>query len=316
MQVRRLGGSGLEVSRLALGTMSWGAAVDEFVADEQLLTFLDSGGTLLDTAPIYGDGNGEQVIGGLLAKHGLRDRIVLAGKAGVARRDGRVVTDGSLRSLLAQLDRSLADLGTDHLDLWQIHRWDDSVPIEETMSALDLAVRSGRVRYVGISNFSGWQTAVAHAAYARLGNGVPLLSSQVEYSLVQRDCEREVLPALAHLGMGLLAWSPLGRGVLTGKYRRGVPADSRAADERWEAFVAPYLTPEKLPIVDALAAAATGLGVSIAHVALAWVRDQPQVASAIIGARTAAQLSESLASENLELPQEIHDALTDVSLGV
>ncbi len=315
MQVRRLGGSGLEVSRLALGTMSWGAAVDEYVADEQLLAFLDAGGTLLDTAPIYGDGRAERVIGDLLGKHGVRDRIVLAGKAGVVRRDGKVVTDGSLRSLLAQLDQSLADLGTDHLDLWQIHRWDDTVPVDETMAALDHAVRSGRVRYVGISNFSGWQSVAAHTAYARLGGGVPLVSTQVEYSLAHRDAEVEVVPAVGHLGMSVLAWSPLGRGVLTGKYRHGVPADSRAADSRWEAFVAPYLTSDRGHVVDALAAAAGGLGVPISHVALAWLRDHPRVASAVVGARTTQQLVESLGSESLELPAEIHAALSDVSEG-
>lgn len=316
MQLSRLGGSGLEVSRLALGTMSWGAAVDEYVADEQLVAFLDAGGTLLDTAPIYGDGACEELIGSLLAKHGARDRIVLAGKAGVVRRDGRVVTDGSLRSLLQQLDRSLADLGTDHLDLWQVHRWDDTVPVDETMAALDQAVRAGKVRYAGISNYAGWQTVAAQHAYSRLGGGVPLVSTQIEYSLLHRSPEIEVLPAAQHAGLGVLAWSPLGRGVLTGKYRAGVPADSRAADARWEAFVAPHLTSSKLRVVDALAAAAEGLGASISHVALAWLRDQQAVASAIVGARTTAQLLESLGSEQLELPAEITAALSDVSEGV
>lgn len=315
MQLRRLGGSGLEVSRLGLGTMSWGAAVDEYVAEEQLEAFVGAGGTLLDTAPIYGDGGAEPLIGDLIAKHGLRDRVVLAGKAGVLRRDGGIATDGSVRSLLAQLDRSLSDLRTDHLDLWQIHRWDPTVPIDETMSALDLAVRSGRVRYVGISNFAGWQTVAAHHAHARLGGGVPLVSTQIEYSLAHREPEAEVLPAVAHLGMGVLAWSPLGRGVLTGKYRSGVPVDSRAADSRWEAFVAPYLSADTTRVVDALAAAANGLGTPIGHVALAWVRDRPGVTSAIVGARTTAQLLDSLGSESLELPHEIHAALTDVSEG-
>ncbi len=296
--------------------MSWGAAVDEYVADEQLRLFLDAGGTLLDTAPIYGDGSCEQLIGTLLAKHGVRDRIVLAGKAGVVRRDGRVATDGSLRSLMQQLETSLTDLGTDHLDLWQIHRWDDTVPVDETMAALDQAVRSGKVRYAGISNFSGWQTVAAQHAFTRLGGGIPLVSTQIEYSLVHRSPEIEVLPAAAHAGLGILAWSPLGRGVLTGKYRGGVPADSRAADARWEAFVAPHLTPSKVRVVDALAAAAEGLGAAISHVALAWLRDQPAVASAIVGARTTAQLAQSLGSEELVLPPEITAALSDVSEGV
>lgn len=293
--------------------MSWGAAVDEFVAGEQLSSFLGSGGTLLDTAPIYGDGACEKVIGALLAKTGVRNQLVLAGKAGVVRRGQQVVTDGSLRSLLAQLDQSLSDLGTDHLDLWQIHRWDRTVPIEETMAALDQAVRSGKVRYGGISNFAGWQSVAAQDAFTRLGGGVPLVSTQIEYSLVHREPEIETIPAAEHSGLGILAWSPLGRGVLTGKYRGGIPADSRAADARWESFVSTHLTASKSRVVDALAAAAQGLGVPISHVALAWLRSQPKVASAIVGARTTAQLAESLASESLELPGEILVALTDVS---
>lgn len=295
--------------------MSWGAAVDEFIADEQLTAFLDAGGTLLDTAPIYGDGSCEQVIGSILAKRGVRDHLVLAGKAGVVRRNGHVVTDGSLGSLLQQLDQSLSDLGTGHLDLWQIHRWDDSVPIDETMAAVDQAVRSGRVRYAGISNFAGWQTVAAQHSFARLGGGVPLVSTQIEYSLLHRTPEIETLPAAAHVGLSVLAWSPLGRGVLTGKYRHGVPGDSRAADSRWEAFVAPYLSASKTRVVDALAAAAEGLGVPISHVALAWLHSQPAVASAIVGARTTEQLRESLGSESLELPAEITAALSDVSEG-
>lgn len=316
MQVRRLGGSGLEVSRLGLGTMSWGAAVDEYVAEEQLALYLEMGGSLIDTAPIYGDGRCEELLGRLLAKSGARESLVLAGKAGLVHRGSQVVRDTSRRSLLNQLDQSLRELGTDHLDLWQVHRWDEVTPIEEVMSALDLAINAGKVRYAGISNFTGWQTALAHIAFGSHGGGVPLVSTQVEYSLMHRDPEEEVIAAASHLGMSVLCWSPLGRGVLTGKYRRGVPIDSRAADERWEPFVAPYLAPEKSHIVDAVAAAADGLGFSMAHVALAWVRDRPTVASAIIGARTAEQLAESLASEELELPQEIQTALSDVSQGV
>lgn len=315
MRVNRLGGSGLEVSRLALGTMSWGAAVDEYVADELLETFLEAGGTTIDTAPIYGDGACEHLLGSLLTRHGIRDRVILAGKAGVVRREGRVVTDASLRSLLQQLDRTLEDLGTDHLDLWQVHRWDDSVPVEETMAALDQAVRSGRVRYAGISNYNGWQTVAAQSAYTRLGGGVPLVSTQIEYSLVRRDPEIETIPATAHAQMSVLAWSPLGRGVLTGKYRGGLPSDSRAADPRWEAFVAPYLTPDKARIVEALAAAAEGLGVPVPHVALSWLLGRPAVGSAIVGARTVAQLRELLGADALDLPTEIASALDDVSEG-
>ena len=314
MHYRRVGRSGLSVSRLGLGTMTWGSSVDSYEAADQLATFLDAGGTLVDTAPIYGDGACEELLGTLLAKTGARDDVVLAGKAGFARRGDEVVKDGSRRGLLDQLDRSLRLLGTDHLDLWQIHTPDLEVPLEETLGALEHAVRTGRTRYVGISNFTGWQTGVAHTWLAGRADGVPLVSSQVEYSLVNRDPEDEVVPAAHHLGMGVLAWSPLGRGVLTGKYRGGVvPAGSRAASPGWDEFVGAYLTPGKSGVVEALARASEGLGVTIAHVAIAWLLERPQVSAAIVGARTTSQLQENLASEDLELPPEILQALDDVS---
>lgn len=291
--------------------MTWGAAVDSYEAADQLGVFLDAGGTLIDTAPIYGDGACEELLGSLIAKAGVRDDIVLAGKAGFIRRGGAVVKDGSRGTLLNQLDLSLRQLGTDHLDLWQIHTPDLTVPLEETLGALEHAVRSGRTRYVGISNFTGWQTGIAHTWLAE--RGIPLISTQVEYSLINRDPEAEVVPATAHLGMGLFAWSPLGRGVLSGKYREGIPTDSRAATPGWEAFVGEHLTPAKASVVEALARASEGLGVTIAHVALAWLVERPQISAAIVGARTTSQLQENLASEDLVLPTEIIQALDDVS---
>ena len=311
MHYRRVGRSGLEVSRLALGTMTWGSSVDAYEAAEQLAAFRDAGGTLVDTAPIYGDGSCEELLGKLLAQAGGRDELVLAGKAGFTRRRGEVVKDGSRGSLLDQLDVSLGQLGVDHLDLWQIHTPDLDVPLEETLGALEHAVRTGRTRYVGISNFSGWQTGVAHTWLA--ARDIPLISTQVEYSLVNRDPEDEITQAADHLGMGLLAWSPLGRGVLTGKYRAGVPSDSRGASPGWDEFVGAYLTPAKSGVVEALARASEGLGVTIAHVAIAWLLERPQISAAIIGARTTSQLQENLASEDLTLPPEIVQALDDVS---
>jgi aryl-alcohol dehydrogenase-like predicted oxidoreductase len=313
MQHRRVGRSGLEVSRLALGTMTWGSSVDAYDAEEQLSTFLDAGGTLVDTAPIYGDGACEELLGTLVAKAGVRDRVVLAGKAGLGRRGGEVVRDGSRGALLDQLDTSLRRLGTDHLDLWQIHTPDPHVPLEETLGALEHAVRTGRTRYVGVSNFTGWQIGIGHTWLAARAEGVPLVSNQVEYSLVDRDPEDEVVPAASHLGMGVLAWSPLGRGVLSGKYRAGVPTDSRAATPGWDGFVGEHLTPGKAAVVEALARASEGLGVTIAHVALSWLLGRPQLSSAIVGARTTAQLQENLAAEDVELPAEIVQALDDVS---
>lgn len=293
--------------------MSWGAETDEFAAQDQLELFLEAGGTLVDTAPVYGDGTAEALLGRLIAKAGVRDDLVIAGKAGIHQGDAGVVRDASRRALMNQLDQSLRDLGTDHLDLWQVHHWDAKTPVEETIATLDNAVRMGKVRYAGICNYSGWQTAVAQNWYAKVNPAEKLVSTQVEYSLVNRQIETEVLPAAQYAGMDLLVWSPLGRGVLTGKYRGGIPGDSRAASDHWENFVAPYLP--LTHIVDAVAKAADGLGVSPSHIALAWVRDQPGVAAAIVGARTASQLAESLSSEDLELPQEIRDALNDVSRG-
>ncbi len=187
------------------------------------------------------------------------------------------------------------------MDLWLVHTWSDDAPLEETLAALDHAVSSGRTRYVGISNYSGWQTAWA-ASWQRAGSGrTPLAATQVEYSLVHRETELEVMPTAAALGLGVLPWSPLGRGVLTGKYRHGVPADSRAASPHFEAFVTKYLDGRSRRIVDAVVTAADGLGATPLEVALAWVRDRPGVTAPIVGARTAAQLRGALAAEDLVL---------------
>ena len=312
MQERHVGHSGLQVSRLGLGTMTFGSQVDELEAEDQLTAFLEAGGTFVDTAPVYGDGRAEALVGDLLAKRGVRDDVVLASKAVVGLRRGQVVSDASHGHVLAQLDASLRALRTDHLDLWQLHAWDPLTPWEETLAALEHAVSSGRVRYVGLSNFSGWQVGVARTSATR-ALGPLLVSHQVEYSLLNRTIEDEVVPAAQHLGLGTIAWSPLARGVLTGKYRSGVPSDSRAAVPQWEHFMAPYLSPECAPVVESVVRAAEGLDVSPAHVALAWVRERPTVATTLLGARTTAQLRTLLASEALDLPAEIVSALDDVS---
>lgn len=308
MQYRRVGASGLRVSQFGLGTMGFGSSVDEIEAEEMLRAFLDTGGTLVDTAPIYGDGRTEPLVGTLLGKLDVRGEIVLSGKAGLAHRDGSVVRDASRRTLLDQLDQSLRDLGTDHLDLWQVHRWDDSTPIDETLAALEFALSSGRVRYVGVSNFDGWQFATVAASV-----GPRIVSNQVEYSLLHRGVEDEVVPAAIHHGAGIVAWAPLGRGVLTGKYRTGIPGDSRAADPRWDGYVRPYLDASHAHILEAVAKAADGLDITMSHVALAWLLRRPSVASVLVGARTTAQLSESLATDVDAVPAEIISALDDVS---
>jgi aryl-alcohol dehydrogenase-like predicted oxidoreductase len=310
MEQRHLGRSGLSVSRLGLGTMTWGSYTDETDAAVQLTTFVAAGGNLLDTADVYCGGDSERVIGALLGDVVDRDDLIIATKA-VLTSDG--ARDASRRHLLRALDASLRRLGVDHVDLWQLHAYDTGTPLEETLSALDEAVASGRTRYVGVSNYAAWQLASA-ATWQRAWPGrTPIVSTQVEYSLLRRDVEDDVLPAAADLGVGVLPWSPLGRGVLTGKYRTGIPADSRAATPHYAEFVQPYLGERGAQIVESVSTAAEGLGVSPLAVALSWVRDQPGVVAPIVGARTAAQLAVILESETITLPAEIRDALDDVS---
>jgi aryl-alcohol dehydrogenase-like predicted oxidoreductase len=313
MEARRLGRSGLKVGRLGLGTMMWGRDTDEHEAKDQLRTFVDAGGTLIDTAAGYGDGESERVIGGLLASTVDRDDIVLATKAGISRRTGERVVNTSRKALLDALDGSLRRLGVEHVDVWQVHTWSDETPLDETLAACDHAVTSGKARYVGISNFSGWQTGRAVTWQQAVPGRAALVSTQVEYSLLERGIEREVLPAAAALGLGVLPFSPLGAGVLTGKYRSGTPADSRAASPYFSRFVERMLDDRARRIVDAVCIAADGLEATPLEVALAWVRDAPGVTAPIVGARTVAQLRASLGSERLTLPAEIRAALDEVS---
>lgn len=313
MQMRSLGHTGLTVSRLGLGTLTWGRDTDEHEARAQLAAFTEAGGTLVDTAAGYGDGSAEELLGTLLGDVVRRDDIVIATKAGIGRVRGARTADASRGFLTRSLDASLKRLGVDTVDLWQVHTWVDDTPLEETLSALDFAVTTGRAAYVGISNYSGWQMAQAATWQAAVPGRARLASNQVEYSLLNRSIETEVVPAAQALGLGLLPWSPLGRGVLTGKYRGGTPADSRAASPHFGAFVGGYLTERHSRIVEAVARAAEGLGWSPLEVALTWVRDRAGVTAPIVGARTAAQLEGSLTVESLELPAEIASALDDIS---
>lgn len=300
------------MSRIGLGTMTWGRDTDEHESSELLDTFLAAGGTLVDTADVYADGESEKILGRLLVDPDRREQVVLATKA-VSRPTSSRRFDASRGHLLNSLNSSLRRLGVENIDIWQLHAWDPLTPIEETLSAVDAAVTSGKVHYIGVSNYSGWQTATVAAMQAAIPGRVVPVSAQVEYSLLQRGVEREVVPALRAHGMGLIAWSALGRGVLSGKYRAGIPADSRAGNPVFASFVQPYLTEQARRIADAVATAAEGLGVSPAEVALAWVRDQPGVTSALVGTRTTAQLRTALASEDLQIPDQISQALSDVS---
>jgi aryl-alcohol dehydrogenase-like predicted oxidoreductase len=313
MEKRKAGGSGLSLSRLGLGTMTWGRDTDEIEAADQCRAFLDAGGNFIDTAATYGDGDSERVIGGLIGTLFNRDDVVIATKAGITFSDGTRTVNATRHHLIAELDKSLARLGTDFVDVWQIHAWDESTPLDDTLSALDYAYTTGRARYVGISNYSGWQ--IARAATKQQANSMkaPLTTVQSEYSLLNREVEIEVLDAAQECGLGFLAWAPLARGVLTGKYRKGIPSDSRGAAPHFAKHIEPYLDSRSSRIVEAVAVAAEGLGFSPLEVALAWVRDAPGVTTSLIGARTGAQLRGVLKSEEISLPEIVRNALNDVS---
>ena len=315
MQRRAVGNSGLQVSRLGLGTLTWGRETRLEDATGLLRSFVAAGGSLVDTAAAYAAGDAERMIGRLMRTGGIaRDELVIATKAGFGIRDGQRVVDTSRGALLADLQSSLRRLGTDHIDIWQLHAWGQA-PLEESLAAIDTAVGSGMVRYAGVSNFVGWQTAQAATWQAAFPGRTPITCTQVEYSLLARRAEVEVIPAVRAFGMGLLPWSPVGRGVLTGKYRSGRPRGSRGASQHFAWFVDPYLEPRSRAVVDAVATAADGLDLTPGQVALLWARDAPGVTAPLLGARTVAQLEPFLATEELELPAEITAALDDISGG-
>ena len=313
MEMRRAGNSGLSLSRLGLGTMTWGRDTDTHEAADQCRAFIEAGGNFIDTSSTYGDGDSERVIGGLIGTLFKREEVAIATKAGISFPDGVRTINNSRQSLIAELDKSLSRLETDYVDIWQIHAWDPFTPLEDTLSALDYAFSSGKARYVGISNFSGWQSARAITIQESNSAKAPIVTHQVEYSLLNRSIEDEILPCADETGIGILAWAPLGRGVLTGKYRKGIPSDSRAAAPHFVKHVEPYLREKPQRIVEAVAVAAEGLGFAPLEVALAWVRDTPGITSAIVGARTGAQLRGILTSEEIVLPSVVRDALNEIS---
>ena len=283
--------------------MTWGRDTDIHEARDQFNLYHEAGGRFIDTADVYSDGVSEEIVGEFCRE---QPDVLISSKAGSVRTNRR--RDASRSHLLTALDASLRRLRRTHIDVWHIHAWDPYTPIEETLSAAEHAIDSGKVRYLGISNYSGWQLTSA-----ALGSKYPIISAQMEYSLLQRGIEREVVPAAEDLGVGIMAWSPLGRGVLTGKYRHGTPADSRAATSHFSAFITPYLNDRSRAIVDAVCTAAEGLGLTPIDVALVWTSARRQVSSAVIGARTAAQLRVVLNSVNAQIPPEIHEALDEVS---
>ncbi|MDR1432625.1 MAG: aldo/keto reductase [Propionibacteriaceae bacterium] len=315
MRHRQVGKSGLSVSRTGLGTLTWGRDTSYEDARRMALAFVEAGGDLIDTAAAYGGGDAERIIGKLIRTELNRESLVIATKAGFVSRDGKQAIDTSRQTLLADLRESLRRLHTDHIDLWQLHAWGDA-PLEESLAAIDTAVAAGSVRYAGVSNFVGWQTAQAATWQRAFPGRAKLASAQVEYSLLARRAEFEIIPALRAFGMGLFPWSPLGRGVLTGKYSAGsVPRGSRADAEHFSWFIEPYLGQPSSAIVYAVQVAARGMEMTPAQVALLWVRDAPGVTAPLLGSRNLAQLRPLLEAEQFELPPEITQALDDVSGG-
>lgn len=301
-----MGTSGLRVSRTGLGTLTWGGDTDADEAAAELVAFVDAGGTLVDTCPAYADGAAQTVLADLIGDLVPRSAVVLSAASGM--RHGGVL-DCSRRGLLDQLDATLAELGTDHVDLWQVGGWDETTPAAEVLDSLEQAVRSGRARYAGVRDYAGWQLATAAAQ----ATGPGVVAVQAEYSLLERGVEADLAPAAKYHGVGLLAAVPLARGVLTGKYREGTPADSRGASTQLAASLKPHRGKAAARVVEAVMTAADGLGTSPLAVALAWVRDRPGVASTIVGARTAGQLTGVLAEDDVMLPTAIRAALDDVS---
>lgn len=308
MEYRTLGHSGCAVSSLCLGTMTFGVETDEPGAHQQLDRFIEAGGNLVDTADVYGDGRSEEIIGRWFASRpaDVTEPVVLATKGRFARGhdDSPNGAGLSARHLTRALDASLQRLGLESVDLYQVHAYDPLTPIEETLRTLDAFIRAGKIRYYGLSNFTGWQlTKAVHLARAL--NVAEPVTLQPQYSLLAREIEWEIVPAVLDAGMGMLPWSPLGGGWLSGKYQRdqrptgatrlgddpnrGMEAyDRRGTERTWN-------------VIDAVQKVAEDRGVPMAEVALAWVTDRPGVSSTILGARTLSQLETNLRAAGLHL---------------
>ena len=306
MDYRTLGDSGCAVSTFGLGTMTFGVEADEPGAHEQLDHFVEAGGTLVDTADVYGDGRSEEIIGRWLASRptGITEPVVLATKGRFSLNDSPNGAGLSARHLTRALDASLRRLGVEAVDLYQVHAFDPWTPLEETVRTLDGFARAGKIRYWGLSNFTGWQlTKAVHLARAL--NAAGPVTLQPQYSLLVREIEWEIVPAAMDAGLGLLTWSPLGGGWLSGKYQRGQrPSGATRLGEDPNRGMEAYDrrgTRRTWDVIDAVQKIAEQRGVSMAEIALAWVSDRPAVTSTILGARTAGQLATNLRAADLHL---------------
>ncbi|MGR3278030.1 aldo/keto reductase [Acaryochloris marina NIES-2412] len=320
-QYYTLGSSGLRVSRLALGTMTfgteWGWGADRDTANQLFNTYVEAGGNFIDTADLYTNGTSETWIGEFVQERGLRDRVAIATKFSYNADPGNPNAGGNGRkNILRAIDRSLQRLGTDYIDLYILHTWDSITPAEEVIRTLDDLVRAGKVRYVGLSDVPAWYASRAQTI-AELRGYEPLASLQLEYSLVERNIESEFIPLGTQQGMGVMAWSPLASGLLSGKYkpseqgnegtgRLGTlagadnPVFNKFTDRNWK-------------IVAELESVAKEVGRSMAQVAVNWAANQPGIASVIVGATKLHQLEDNLKALDFDLPVELRDRLTQTS---
>jgi aryl-alcohol dehydrogenase-like predicted oxidoreductase len=318
MEYRTLGNTGTVVSTLCLGTMTFGAESDEQVATAQLDRFLEQGGNFLDTADVYSDGESERSIGRwLAARPGARDQVVVATKGRFPRGDGPNDVGLSRVGLTQALDASLRRLGVETIDLYQAHAWDPLTPIEETLRFFDDAVRAGKVQYVGVSNFIGWQLRKA-ALLAQQRGLAPIVTLQPQYNLLQRGVEFELIHVCVSEHIGILPWSPLGGGWLSGKYQRDVPptGSTRLGEDPergMEAFARRNPEERTWRVIDVVRSVAEAQGISMARVALAWLVDRPAVTSVILGARTLEQLDDNLGAADLHLSAEETARLDEAS---
>jgi aryl-alcohol dehydrogenase (NADP+) len=321
MQYRTLGGTGTVVSAQCLGAMTFGNESREEVAHAQLDRFVEAGGNFVDTANVYSRGVSEEIIGRWQkTRPGLRDQLVIATKGRFPMGDGPNDAGLTRTNLSRALDASLRRLQVDAIDLYQAHAWDPLTPIEETLGFFDDAVRAGKIRYAGVSNFLGWQLQKA-ALLTQFRGLAPIVTLQPQYNLLVRDIEFELVDVCRNERIGILPWSPLAGGWLSGKYARdhaptGATRLGEDPERGMEAYAPRNAQERTWQVIDAVRQVAEGRGVSMAQVALAWVADRPAVTSVILGARTVEQLDDNLGAADLHLSDEETAQLTAVSAAI
>jgi len=317
MNYRMMGSTGLRVSELCLGAMTFGRETTEDISQQMLNTFVDVGGNFIDTADVYSQGISEEILGRWLQGQ-RREDFVIATKVRWSMGDGPNDIGLSRKHILSAVEDSLSRLGTDYIDLYQVHMWDPDTPIEETLRTLDSLVKSGKVRYIGVSNFTGWQLQKAIDLSRQMGLE-QFTCLQPLYNLLDRETELELIPICLNEGLGVIPWSPLRGGWLTGKFHRGMDAPvsgtriEKASEEGWSEAWDKYANEHTWSVIDVLLETAEALGKSPAQVALNWVLNQPGITAPIIGARTMQQLEDNLGSVGWSIDDEHLTRLNEAS---